>query len=79
MRTSALVDAKHFEFFEIYGVTARTRGVEAVQTLCGQGEVNLSRFCADVLHGWPLSVNHSPAGLILIQMFFFDFAESFIF
>jgi len=39
MRTSALFDAKHFGFFEIYGVSARTRGrVEPVRTFCGQGE-----------------------------------------
>jgi len=38
MRTSALFDAKNFEFFEIYGVFARIRGegVEPVQTFCGQ-------------------------------------------
>jgi len=39
MRTSALLDAKNCGFFEINGVSARTRGV------------NFSRFCADVLYG----------------------------
>jgi len=36
MRTSALFGAKFFEFFEIYVVSARTRGVEPVQTFCGE-------------------------------------------
>jgi len=35
MRTSALFGAKTFEFFEIYGVSARIRGRGFVQ--CGQG------------------------------------------
>jgi len=34
MRTSALFDAKNFGFFEIYGVSARTRGKGLSQ--CGQ-------------------------------------------
>jgi len=41
-------------FFEVNGVSARTRrlGVEPVQTYCGQGGgVSFSRFCADVLYG----------------------------
>jgi len=34
---SILFGAKHFGFFEIYGVlSARTKGVELVQTFCGQ-------------------------------------------
>jgi len=39
MRTSALFGAKNFGFFEIFGVSARTRreGVELVQTFCGHG------------------------------------------
>jgi len=39
MQTSALFDAKIIRFFEIYGVSARTRGrvVGTVRTLCGQG------------------------------------------
>jgi len=46
MRTSALFGAKNFEFFEVYGVLARTRGrgVEPMHTrreevfaiLCGR-------------------------------------------
>jgi len=40
MRTTALFDAKLLGFFEIYGMSARTRGEE----------VNFSRFCADVLY-----------------------------
>jgi len=45
MRTSALFGAKNFEFFEIYGVSARTRGEEGV---------DFSRFCADAFHGRPV-------------------------
>jgi len=37
MRTSELFGAKYIEFFEIYGVSARTRGDESVWTFCGQG------------------------------------------
>jgi len=37
MRTSAFFDAKNFGFFEIYGVSARIRGVEPVRTFFGQG------------------------------------------
>jgi len=40
MRTSALFGAKSFGFYEIYGVSARTKG---------KG-VNFSRFCADVFY-----------------------------
>jgi len=40
-------------FFEICGVSARTRRVEPVWTFCGQGG-QFSRFCADVLYGRPL-------------------------
>jgi len=48
---------KNFGFFEIYGVFARTRGVEPVQTFCGQGGgVDFSRFCADVFYGQPLTI-----------------------
>jgi len=50
--------AKNFGFFEIYGVSARTRGrrVEPVRTFFGQGGkgINFSRFCADVFYGLPL-------------------------
>jgi len=41
MRTSALFGAKNFGFFEINGVSARTRdegSFEPVRTFCGQGE-----------------------------------------
>jgi len=39
MRTSAIFGAKIIGFFEIYGVSTRTRreGVESVRTFCGQG------------------------------------------
>jgi len=36
-QTLALFRAKYFRFFEIYGTSARTRGVEPVQTFCRQG------------------------------------------
>jgi len=58
MRASALFGAKTFRFFEIYDVFTQTkgRGIEPVQTFCGQGGevVNFSRFCADILYGRPL-------------------------
>jgi len=39
MRTPAFLGAKNFEFFEIYGVSARARGegVEPVPSFYGQG------------------------------------------
>jgi len=37
MRTSALFGAKNFGIFEIYGVSAGTRGVDPVRIFCGQG------------------------------------------
>jgi len=37
MRTSALFDTKKFGFFEIYGVSAWTKGVEPMWTFCRQG------------------------------------------
>jgi len=48
--TSELFVAKIF--FEIYGVSARTRGVEPVRTFYeqGGGEVNFLRFCTDTLN-----------------------------
>jgi len=51
--------AKTFGFFEIYGVSSRTRGegIKPVRTFCGQGEgVNFSRFCADIFYGRPQSL-----------------------
>jgi len=40
VRMSARFGARDFGFFEIYGVSERTRGrrVEPVRTFCGQGE-----------------------------------------
>jgi len=38
MRTSSLFGAKNFGFFETYGVSAWTRGVEPVRTFFLQGE-----------------------------------------
>jgi len=40
--------AQNIGFFEIYGVSARTRGVEP------GGGVNFSRICTDVFYGRPL-------------------------
>jgi len=57
MRTSALLGAKISGFFEVYGVSARTRRIEPVRTFYGQGGVKLSRFCADVLYGRPLKTS----------------------
>jgi len=39
MRTSALFVTKNFEFFEIYGVSARQGGFEPVRTFFGKGGV----------------------------------------
>jgi len=44
-RTYVLLGVKDLRFFEIYGVSARTRGVESVQTSGG------GQFCADVFYG----------------------------
>jgi len=53
MWASAHFGAKIIGFFEIYGVSARTKGkgVEPVWTFCAQRGrgVSVSRFCADVL------------------------------
>jgi len=50
---AALFEAKNFGFFEIYGVSALTRGKGLNQ--CGQGEeVNFSRFCATSFVDIPL-------------------------
>jgi len=58
MRTFAFFGAKYYGFFEIYNVSARTRGggrVEPVRTFFGQrGGINFSRFCANVFYGRPL-------------------------
>jgi len=55
MRTFALYGAKNFGYFEIYGVSARTRGAEPVRIFGGQvGQ--FMRFCTDVIYGQPLTV-----------------------
>jgi len=67
MRTSALLGAKTFKFFEIYSVSARIRerGVEPVRTFFGKRGGNdfskkerddFSRFCANVFYGRPLTL-----------------------
>jgi len=66
MRTSALFDAKNFRCFEIYGVSARTRGIGLSQ--CGHffgqgGGFNFSQFCADVLYGQPLIASLKSRGI----------------
>jgi len=48
---------KNFGFFEIYGVSVRTRRVGRLsqcERFSDKREgVNFLRFCADVLYGWP--------------------------
>jgi len=42
--------------FEIYGESARTRGLSQCGHFLDKGEgVNFSRFCTDVLYGRPLT------------------------
>jgi len=55
MWMSALFCTKNSRFFEIYGMPARTRGVDPMWTR--REGVNFSRFCADVFYGRPLTVN----------------------
>jgi len=56
MRASALFLAKNFIFFEICGVSARTReGMSQCGHFVDKGESSFSRFCADVFYGRPLS------------------------
>jgi len=38
MRTSTLFGAKNFQFFEIYDVFARIKGVKPIRTFFGQGK-----------------------------------------
>jgi len=48
MLTSALLGAKSFEFFEIYGVRKDKRGegeVEPVRTFFGQEGEGMTNFC----------------------------------
>jgi len=56
MWTSALFDAKNIGFFEIYGLSARTRGLSQYGHFSDkwEGVSIFSRFCADVLYGRPL-------------------------
>jgi len=50
MRTSALFGAKDLGLYEIYSLSAQTRGLSQ----CGQGVGQFSQFCAGVFYGWPL-------------------------
>jgi len=53
MRTSAFFGTKNFGIYEIFGVSARTRG-RAVKPVRTKGEgFNFSRFCANVIYGRP--------------------------
>jgi len=54
MRKSALFSAYNFGFFEIYGVSARTRRRGLNQCEHG-GKVSFLQFCADVVYGQPLN------------------------
>jgi len=50
MWISALFGAKIFEFFEIYGVSTRTRELIQMWIICrqeGKRGVNFLRFCPD--------------------------------
>jgi len=47
MRISAFFGVGKIGFFEIYGVSARTRRVESVWTFCGQGELSQCEHFAD--------------------------------
>jgi len=71
MQTSALSGAKKLGFFEIYGVSARTRG-ELVRTYCRQGEGggNFSQFCAGVFYGRNLFLLLKIARHVLSYNFF---------
>jgi len=53
MRTSELFSAKNLGFFEIYGVSAQTRGLRQCGHFADERE-SFFRFCADVFYGWPL-------------------------
>jgi len=57
MWTSALFGAKIILFFEIFGVSARTRGGEKrLEPVWTEGKgVSFSRFCPDVVYGRPLN------------------------
>jgi len=73
MRITTLFGEKNFVFFEIYGVSARTRAEEVgpVMSFCGQGEwgANFLRFCADVLYERPLtSINMNTQWEINIKL-----------
>jgi len=61
-QTSALFGTKNIGFFKIYGVSARTRGVEPVRTFCGHGEDGgqIFSFFANVLYGQPPTALNSP-------------------
>jgi len=46
MRTSELFVEQNLRFFENYGESTRTRGVETVRAFFGHGGVNFLRFLA---------------------------------
>jgi len=56
VRMLALFGAKNFGFFEIYGVSAQTkgRGVEPVRTFCGFDFVRTSFMYGSLSNRWPL-------------------------
>jgi len=64
MQTSILFDGKNIGFFEIYGVSTRTRGVEAVRTFYGQGGgVKFFAILCGLLYGRPLSKILKPVNI----------------
>jgi len=63
MRTFALFGAKNFGCFGIYGVSARTGGVETVRTFCRQGEGSILRdFVRTSFMDDPLPVTDANLG-----------------
>jgi len=56
MQTSEPFDVKKLRIIRNLSCVRTDKEVELARTFCGQGERkgNFSRFCADVLYGWPL-------------------------
>jgi len=70
MRIFAHFSAKNFRFFEIDGVSARSReeGIELVRHLADKG-VNFSRFWANIFYGRPLTLHPQPERLNLNPLY----------
>jgi len=63
LRTSVIFGAKKYGFFEIYGISTRTRGegVGPVRNFLRTRGINFLRFRVDVLYGRPLFCDCSGA------------------